>query len=133
MQSMKRFLIFAVLGPSLAGATLLLVVLPLASWLEGTRIEMSVQGETLHLYLTCIFPALLIGLFDWIAELIELPHRPIGAGIVGWIMAVLILRGWLALPDLPGWFIAIGLIGAVPAFVCSWVTLKVRQRQSVSA
>ena len=134
MQSLKRFLIFAILGPCLAAVTLLLVVLPLASFLEGTRIEMSLpSGQTLTVYLAAIFPALMVGLFDWIAELIELPHRPIGAAIVGWVLAVLVLRGWLALPDLPGWFVVIGLIGAIPAFICSWVTLRIRLKQSVNA
>jgi hypothetical protein len=134
MQGMKRFLVFAILGPALAAMTLLLVVLPLASLLEGTKIEMSVAGrQMVTVYLVSIFPALMVGLFDWIAELIELPQRPIGTAIVGWVLAVLVLRDWLALPDLTGWFVAIGLIGALPAFVCSWVTLKIRQKQSVSA
>jgi hypothetical protein len=128
---MKRFAIFAILGPCLAGATLLLLVLPLATLLEGARIEMSLPaGQTLGLYLICIFPALVIGLFDWFAGMIEVPYRPVGVAIVGWILAAIVLRGWLALPDLPGWFLAVGMIGAVPAFVCSWVTLKVNQRQA---
>jgi hypothetical protein len=53
-------------------------------------------------FLVSIFPALVVGLFDWITEIIELPHRPVGAAIVGWILAVVALRGFLAMPDLPG-------------------------------
>jgi hypothetical protein len=34
---------------------------------------------------------------------------------------------------LPGWFVAIGLFGGIPALICSWVTLKLSQRQSVNA
>jgi hypothetical protein len=72
-----------------------------------------------------------VGLFDWVAELIEIPHRPVGSAIVGWILGVFALRGFLALPDLPGWFVAIGLIGAVPGFACSWLTSRINQKQSV--
>ena len=63
-------------------------------------------------------------MFDWVASIIELPLRPIGAGVAGWLMAFLLLREILALPDLPGWFAAIGMLGAIPGFVCSWVTMR---------
>jgi hypothetical protein len=129
---MKRFVVFAILGPCLAGMTMLLLVLPVATWLEGVRVEASLSADqVLTAYLVSIFPALVVGLFDWIAEIIDVPHRPIGAAIVGWILAVMALRGFLAMPDLPGWFVAIGLIGGIPALICSWVTLKVTQNESV--
>jgi len=131
---MKRFAVFAVVGPCLAGMTMMLLVLPVATWLEGVRVEASLSADqVLTAYLVSIFPSLVVGLFDWIAEIVELPHRPVGAAIVGWILAVVALRGFLAMPDLPGWFVAIGLIGGIPALVCSWVTLKATQKQSVQA
>jgi hypothetical protein len=131
---MKRFAIFAILGPCLARMTFLLLVLPMASWLEGVGVAASLSaGQVWTASLVCVFPALVVGLFDWIAEIIEVPHRPIGAAIVGWILAVVALRGFLAMPDLPGWFVAIGLIGGIPAFICSWVTSKITQKQSVNA
>jgi hypothetical protein len=131
---MKRFAVFAILGPCLAGATMLLLVLPVATWLEGVRVEAALSADqVLTAYLVSIFPSLVVGLFDWIAEIIELPHRPIGAAIMGWILAVVALRGFLAMPDLPGWFVVIGLIGGIPALICSWVTLKVTPKQSVNA
>jgi hypothetical protein len=111
---MKRFAIFVMLGPPLATVILFLVLLPVAGLLEGQRIEISIS-------------------FDWVAELIGLPHRPIAAAIVGWILAFLVLREILALPDLPGWPIAIGLLGAIPAFVCSWVTLTIGKTQNAQA
>jgi hypothetical protein len=97
-------------------------------------VEASLSADqVLTAYLVSIFPALVVGLFDWITAIIELPHRPVGAAIVGWILAVVALRGFLAMPDLPGWFFAIGLIGGIPALICSWVTLKPSQQQSVNA
>jgi hypothetical protein len=124
---MKRFAIFVMLGPALATVILFLVLLPVAGLLEGQRIEISISPPA---YLCCLFPALVIALFDWVAEIIGLPHRPIAAAIVGWILVFLVLREILALPDLPGWAIAIGLLGAIPAFVCSWVTMTIGKTQS---
>jgi hypothetical protein len=69
----------------------------------------------------------------WIAAIIEVSYRPIGAAIVGWVLAVIVLREILALPDLPGWFMTIGLLGGMPAFICSWVTLKTNKKESVHA
>jgi hypothetical protein len=131
---MKRFAVFAILGPCLAGMTMLLLVLPVATWLEGVRVEASLSADqVLTAYLVSIFPALVVGLFDWIAEIVELPHRPVGAAIVGWILVVVALRGFLAMPDLPGWLFVVGLIGGIPALICSWVTLKLSQQQSAHA
>jgi hypothetical protein len=131
--SMKRFAIFALLGPCLAGATFYLLVLPLASLLEGVKIVTPTpMGQIPIIFLSCAVPALVVGLFDWVAELIELPGRPVGSAIAGWFLAVFGLREILALPDLPGWFVAIGLIGAIPAFACSWLTARINQKQSVT-
>ena len=127
---MKRLAIFVLLGPPLATVILFLVLLPIAGLLEGQRIEISISPSA---YLYCLFPALVIAVFDWITEMIELPYRPIATAIVGWILAFLVLREILALPDLPGWFVAIGLLGAVPAFVCSWVVLTTDKAQGVKA
>jgi hypothetical protein len=106
------------------------VLLPVAGLLEGQRIGITVSPSAL---LYCIFPALVVALFDLIAEMIEVPRRPIGTAIVGWVLAFAALRDTLALPDLPGWSMAIGLLGAIPAFVCSSVVLRTDKRQSAKA
>jgi hypothetical protein len=113
---MKRFAAFAIVGPPMAAATLFLILLPVAGVLEGVPIEISTP--VLPTYSYAVFAALVVALFDWVASLIELPFRPIGAAIVGWVLAF-VLRGLLALPDLPGWSVAIDLLGAIPGFICS--------------
>ena len=128
---MKRFAVFAIAGPPLAAATLFLILLPVAGLLEGVPIEISTP--VLPAYSYAVLAALIVALFDWVASLIEVPFRPIGTGIAGWVLAFLLLRGYLALPDLPGWFVAIGLLGAIPGFVCSWLTMKLDSRQRVNA
>jgi len=127
---MKRLAIFVLLGPPLATVILFLVLLPIAGLLEGQRIEISVAPAG---YIFCLFPALVIAAFDWVAQMIELPCRPIATAIAGSILAFLGLREILALPDLPGRFVAIGLLGAIPAFVCSWVVLTTNKTQGAKA
>jgi hypothetical protein len=119
---MKRFAVFAIAGPPLGAACLFLILLPMAGVLEGVPIEISTP--VLAPYGSAVLAALVVALFDWVASLIEVPARPIAAAIVGWVLAFILLRDYLALPDLPGWFVAIGLLGAIPGFVCSWLTMK---------
>ena len=119
---MKRFAVFAILGPPIAAATFYLLLLPLAGVLEGVPIV--VDTPVLPVWSYAVLAALVVAVFDWVASIIELPLRPIGAAVAGWLMAFLLLREILALPDLPGWFAAVGMLGAIPGFVCSWVTMR---------
>jgi hypothetical protein len=135
---MKRFAVFAIIGPPLAVATLFLLLLPVAGLLEGVPMLRFLQAfESLSpvvpAYCFAVLAALVVALFDGVASLIEVPSRPIAAAIVGWLLAFLLLRDYLALPDLPGWFAAIGLLGAIPGFVCSWLTMKLANQASITA
>lgn len=119
---MKRFAVFALLGPPIAAAAFYLLLLPLAGVLEGVPIV--IDTPVLPVWSYAVLAAVVVAVFDWVASIIELPLRPIGAGVAGWLMAFLLLRDILALPDLPGWFAAVGMLGAIPGFVCSWVTMR---------
>jgi hypothetical protein len=119
---MKRFAVFAIAGPPLSAAVFYLFLLPMAGLLEGVPIV--IDALVFSVWSCAVFAALVVALFDWVASIIELPLRPIGAAIAGWALAFLLLREILALPDLPGWFAAIGMLGAIPGFVCSWLTMK---------
>jgi hypothetical protein len=131
---MKRYAIFAILGPPLAAAVLFAVLLPVAGLLEGRWIEISISPQQIpFLLLVATFAALVIGLYDRVTEMMELPSRPVAAAIAGWLLAVIMLREVLALPDIPGWFIAIGLLGGIPALLCSWLTLKLDKRTAADA
>lgn len=123
---MKRFAVFAIAGPPVAAFTLFLILLPVAGILEGVPVEISTPVVPAYGY--AVLAALVIALFDWVTSLMEVPFRPIGTAIVGWVLAVLLLRGYLALPDLPGWFVAIGLLGALPGFICSWAVMKISKQ-----
>ena len=119
---MRRFAVFAVAGPPLSAALLYLILLPVAGLLEGGPIV--IDASVFSAWRSAVVAALVVALFDWVASLIELPSRPIAAAIFGWVLAFALLRAVLALPGLPGWFAAIGLLGAIPGFVCSWLTMK---------
>ncbi len=119
---MKRFAVFAILGPPIAAATFYLLLLPLAGVLEGVPVV--IDTPVLPVWSYAVLAALVVAVFDWVASIIELPLRPIGAAVAGWLMAFLLLREILALPDLPGWFAAVGMLGAIPGYVCSWVTMR---------
>jgi hypothetical protein len=119
---MKRFAMFAIAGPPISAAVFYLILLPVAGLLEGVPVVIDTSVFSVYSY--AVFASLIVALFDWVASLIELPMRPIGAAIAGWVLAFLLLRDLLAMPDLPGWFAAIGLLGAIPGFVCSWATMK---------
>jgi hypothetical protein len=119
---MKRFAVFAIAGPPLSAAVFYLILLPVAGLLEGAPVVIDTSVFSVYSY--AVFASLIVALFDWVASLIELPMRPIGAAIAGWVLAFALLRGFLAMPDLPGWFAAIGLLGAIPGAVCSWLTTK---------
>jgi hypothetical protein len=126
---MKRLAVFAIAGPPIGVAILFLILLPVAALLEGVPIGIFVATAmgSISVVLACFFAllaALVVALFDWIASLIEVPNRPIATAIVGWVLAFLLLHEYLALPDLPGWFVAIGMLGAIPGFVCSWLTIR---------
>ena len=134
---MKRFAVFAIAGPPIAVAILFLILLPVAALLEGVSIEVFVETamgsiSVVLAWSFALLAALVVALFDWVASLIEVPNRPIAAAIVGWALAFLLLQDYLALPDLRGWFVAIGMLGAIPGFVCSWLTMKLDKRAGLT-
>jgi hypothetical protein len=111
-------------------AAFYLILLPVAGLLEGVPVV--IDTSVLSAWSSAVIAALVVALFDRVASLIELPSRPIAAAVVGWVLAFALLREVLALPDLPGWFAAIGLLGAIPGFVCSWAVVKMEGMPKMS-
>ena len=129
---MKRYLIFAVLGP-LIGGFLLLIATTYASgyWNETNLGEVGklfvVFAKTLqYAYLFGIIPALMIGAIDDIllhVKKISWPVRLLIVGVLGFIAAELLYgsRG----PDSGVvQFILYGLVGFVPTVLSSWLSHK---------
>ena len=64
-----------------------------------------ISAPVLPAWSYAVLAALVFALFDWVAWLIELPLRPVGAAVTGWLMAFLLLCEILALLNVPGWFV----------------------------
>jgi uncharacterized membrane protein YeaQ/YmgE (transglycosylase-associated protein family) len=129
---MKRYLIFAALGP-LVGGFLMLVTTTYASgyWTQTNAAEVAklfvVFAKTLqYSYLFGIVPSLMIGAVDDIlfhVERIGWVVRMLIVGVVGFTVGELLYgsRG----PDSGAvQFILYGLVGFVPAVISSWLAHK---------
>ena len=130
---MKRYLIFAALGPLLGGFWLLLVTTYMSGyWTDTNLAEVKklfvVFAMTLqYSYLFGVLPALMLGAVDDIlfhVKRINPVARMLIVGTVGFIAAELLYgsRG----PDSGViQFILYGLVGFIPATVSSWLTHKI--------
>ena len=130
---MKRYLIFAALGPLLGGFWLLLVTTYMSGyWTDTNLAEVKklfvVFATTLqYSYLFGVLPALMLGAVDDIlfhVKRIGPVARMLLVGTVGFIAAELLYgsRG----PDSGViQFILYGLVGFIPFTVSSWLTHKI--------
>ena len=130
---MKRYLIFAALGPPLGGFWLLLVTTYMSGyWTDTNLAEVKklfvVFAMTLqYSYLFGVLPALMLGAVDDIlfhVKRIGPVARMLIVGTVGFIAAELLYgsRG----PDSGViQFILYGLVGFIPFTVSSWLTHKI--------
>ena len=130
---MKRYLIFAALGPLLGGFWLLLVTTYMSGyWTDTNLAEVKklfvVFAMTLqYSYLFGVLPALMLGAVDDIlfhVKRIGPVARMLLVGTVGFIAAELLYgsRG----PDSGViQFILYGLVGFIPFTVSSWLTHKI--------
>jgi hypothetical protein len=126
---MKRYLIFAALGPPLGGFWLLLATTYMSGyWTETNLAEVEklfvVFAKTLqYSYLFGVLPALMLGAVDDIlfhVKRIGPVARMLIVGAVGFIAAEMLYgsRG----PDSGAiQFILYGLVGFIPATVSSWL------------
>ena len=116
---MKRFLIFICLFPALA-------LLGLFAFISVAIAALPDNPEAIVLvgwaYVVCAVPALICALADlFFARRRILPIA--GTALVGYGMALLAA---LAIFDwgLTGRILAFGLIGAIPAAICSWLSAR---------
>ncbi|MES2198206.1 MAG: DUF5413 family protein [Pseudomonadota bacterium] len=134
---MKRYLIFAAVGPFLGGF-LMLVATTYASgyWTQTSAAEVTklfvVFGKTLQFaYLFGIVPALMIAAVDDIlfhVRRIGWVARMLIVGAIAFAMAELIYGGLRLEPSVVQ-FILYGLPGMVPALVASWLSHKYAEPQ----
>jgi hypothetical protein len=137
---MKRYLIFAALGPLLGGFWLLLATTYMSGyWTDTNLAEVAklfvVFAKTLqYSYLFGVLPALMLGAVDDIlfhVKRIGPVARMLIVGVVGFVAAELLYgsRG----PDSGViQFILYGLVGFIPGVVSSWLTHKAMDEPAIA-
>jgi hypothetical protein len=120
----KRFLIFALLGPLLGGIVATTIVVPIILVLQGYAFKLGrdelISGVAIYpaAMIFGIVPALLAALADWL--LVRVRYRWIYVGLIGMVVGFPAMRDNLQLTAThPWWPIVGGLIGGIPAAVCS--------------
>jgi hypothetical protein len=126
---MKRYVIFAALGPLLGGFLLLVATTVMSgywtqtNWSEVAKLFVVFAKTLQYAYLFGIVPALMIGAVDDILSHVKR---------IGWVVRLLIVGavGFIAAELLYGsrgpdsgviQFILYGLVGFVPATISSWL------------
>ena len=120
---MKRLLVFVFLGPILFVLCIWVLFLPLASLVEGGRVQYNIEVD-LAVLLVLMFVGLLLAGVDWIAEM-TLVTRPWFTGAIGWAIGAATMGGLFNLSQpIWWWFVVKGLLVGVPALVCSWLAKR---------
>jgi hypothetical protein len=140
--SMKRYLIFAALAPLLGGFWLLLATTVASGYwshppspAEMEKLIAIFVITFQYSYLFGVVPALMLAAVD---EILSHVKR------IGWVTRMLILGaiGFVAAELLYGsrgpdsgavQFILYGLVGLIPAMVCSWLVRRIGERQPLPA
>ncbi len=121
---LKRVLIFGLLGPAVAFITAMWVMTPLLNWALGdaARIE---PGQLVLLplfYFLGFIPACLAGLADEFFARRAVRMRVVWTTLSGFALSFLPFATAFAMGFIQGPFVLLlGLVGAIPAAVCSWV------------
>ena len=108
---MKRFLIFGALFPPLA---LVVFTAP-----DGFKNLLDWMVEA---YAIAVIPALLLAWVDWALSAKPTRLRVVGTAATAALTSVLIMRFMSGVSDDLWPFLMVGLVGGVPAAVCSWLS-----------
>jgi hypothetical protein len=108
---MIRLMIFGILFPAVATVAFYVV----GFVLTGANQDSGIGPVVICLF--CIVPGLLVALIDWVAGKTSAP-AVIATTLVTYGLTTLAMA-WLLGPSPKA--LALGLIGAVPAAVCSWL------------
>lgn len=130
---MKRFLIFALLGPPLGFVVGFWGMLQIANWLLGQPQPFDLHQLVLlpSAYLLGTIPALLAASFDqWLAKR-DAPYRVVLTGLFAYAISYVPLGGALLMGFIGGPVVLLyGLVGAVPGMVCSWLSTAASRRMA---
>jgi hypothetical protein len=121
---MKRFLIFVGIAPPLGFIVAFWVMLQIANRLAGSANTFDVAQVMMlpMIYLVGLVPALAVAWFDHALSTRSLSRRVLLTALFGYAISYLPLIGapWMGFVHGP-YVVLFGLIGAVPAALCSWL------------
>jgi hypothetical protein len=127
---MKRFLIFAAVAPPLGFIIAFWMMLQIANWMAGAPSTFDVQHVALlpTVYAFGVIPALLIAWFDHVLAQRRICYRIALTALFAYVLSYVPLLGAFKLGFMhePS-VLLLGLIGAVPAALCSWLATDRRQ------
>jgi hypothetical protein len=116
----RRLLVFLFLFPALATVSLYAVL-----YIVTGAVVDSLSGPALC-YLFFIGPALVVALLDWLATGTRVPSV-IAATLFAYAVSVLAVA-WAGTRDV----LVFGLVGAIPAAVCSWLSNEKQNKRVAS-
>jgi hypothetical protein len=121
---MKRFLIFAAVAPPLGFIIAFWMMLQIANWMAGAPSTFDVQHVALlpTVYAFGMIPALLMAWFDHVLAQRRIGYRIALTTLFAYALSYVPLLGAFQLGFMhePS-VLLLGLIGAVPAALCSWL------------
>lgn len=121
---MKRFLIFVGIAPPLGFIVAFWVMLQIANRFAGSASTFDVAQVMMlpMIYLVGLVPALAVAWFDHALSTRSLSRRVLLTALFGYAISYLPLIGapWMGFVHGP-YVVLFGLIGAVPAALCSWL------------
>ena len=124
---MTRFLIFAAMAPPLGFVVAFWVMLQIADWLAGGPSSFDVDQIMIlpTIYLVGLIPALLSAWFDHVLATRQASYRIALTALFGYAISYLPLAfaSWMGVALGPE-VLLLGLIGAVPSAVCSWLAAE---------
>ena len=122
---MTRFLIFAAMAPPLGFVVAFWVMLQIATWLAGGPLDVAQVMILPTIYLVGLIPALAAAWFDHVLAKRLVSCRIGLTALFGYAVSFLPLAAapWTDMPLGPD-ILLLGLIGAVPSAVCSWLAAE---------
>ncbi len=114
---MKRVLIFLFLFPAIATVSLYVTLYILT----GAVVD-SLSGPA-FVYVMFIGPALVVAFVDWLASRLGVIRGVIATTLFAYGVSVLAVA-WAGTQDI----LVLGLVGAIPAAVCSWLSTLNRSK-----
>jgi hypothetical protein len=124
---MTRFLIFAAMAPPLGFVVAFWVMLQIANWLAGGPATFDVAQIMMlpTIYLVGLIPALAAAWFDHALAKRHVSCRIALTALFGYAISYVpaMVVFWIGLKPGPE-ALLLGLVGAVPAAVCSWLAAE---------